>query len=270
MFNVKEEFFLSVFFQIERIARELMSDRKWMFNTLYSVFLPFGANREELYALAQNDTVREIDTYEKYALYRRIGEYLALRGDSVEKPEDVREMIIIKGGALRKVHKIGYDGSMEVTRTEIYKSISDSADKGYIISLIVRGFLQCEGIFVKKNTAGGLSDLHKASKWNSIEASVLLMHYICKDTLDGTDHPFYWDADTRLNTLTKDTIYEEMDYEATCYSSESNKPAFKNMLLQKAFGRGILTPEQYDAQYARILYSRIIDEKGKEYTVFRK
>lgn len=259
MFNNITELFLNVFFLFDVTVGKIVGDPKSLFDKLYDVFLLPESDRAALYALTQCEDVREIQTYANFAQVCRIRKYTELVGGE-QLPSDIQDMIAVKGAALRKASQLGFDEYSSATEAAVCKYVSDSANMGVVTSLCIIGFLQCEGIFVSRNERAGIKSLDKAAQWNSLEGVLLALHYDKSNRQTNV---------RRLYTCTDGTLYDNIaDVAFKAYGITCECRITENKLLQKAFGAGILKPELYDSQYARFVFSDVLNIKDKERALF--
>lgn len=261
MYNTLTELFLSTYFMFDAVAGRLVRNPKILFDRLFPAFCLPEQDREALFAHTQKDEVKEIEAYGDYAQVCRIQKYAEISEIESGIAPDTLATIAVKGGALRKVKQFGYEEFAPSTEAESCKILTESANMGLVSSLCALGFLQCEGIFVAKNTRLGIKNLERAAKWNSIEGILLSLCYDEKHRALNLD---------RLYTVTRGTIYEDV-YAAAEGVYECGREAHvlqETRMLAKAFGLGIAKPDLYTAQSARFIYSEIIGLKDKERVLF--
>lgn len=260
MFNTLTEIFLHNYFLFSRIVGKLAGDERALFDKLYGIFLLPEKDREELYSLTACERVREIKTYGDYAQACRIRKYSELSDYEPDTSDETWAVITVKGAALRKTKQLGYTEYDEITETAVCKSLSDSANNGFVSSLCALGFLQCEGIFVDKNLNLGIKNLERAARWNSIEGILLALYYSEKTRRLNLN---------RLYTVTRGTVNEQIhSVAAAVYGVCEKKVLPENKMLQKAFGADILKSELYTSQYSRFIFSGILSAKDKERALF--
>lgn len=260
MFSITTELFLQNYFLFQNLIGKLC-DEELLFDKLYAVFLMPESEKNELFALTRRDEVQEIATYSDYAQTCRIDKYAELAEIDLKSDGDLRDMIAVKGDALRKIKQFGFDEFAVATETEKYKQLTQTANMGLIPSLCALGFLQCEGIFADKNFRCGIKNFERAAKWNSVAGILFALHY------DEKKRPVNFN---RLFTMAKGTLYEKI-YNAAISSygfTQTPKAVPEVKMLIKAFGAGILKPDVYASQYARFIYSEVLAQKDKERTLF--
>ncbi len=259
MFNSITELFLNTYFMFDAIAGKIIDNAKMLFDKLYSAFLLPEEEREGLFAATQSEVVREIESYGDYAQVCRIQKFSEL-AEVGRIPCEAYDMIAVKGGALKKIKQFGLEEYAEGTETAVCKFLGETANMGFVSSLCMLGFLQCEGIFVSKNEKLGRKNIGKAAVWNSIEGILLALAYDEKSRQKNLD---------RLYTVTQGTLYEGIsDMAKQAYALSEAKLVPESKLLKKAFGATILKAEVYAPQYARFIFSDVLSLKDKERALF--
>ena len=260
MFNTQTELFLNTYFTFRGIAGKLAGDDEFLFRRLYEAFLLPEEGEPRLRALTERREVKEIESYSDFAQYCRLQKYAQLVGEDEPSDAELQDAIAVKGGALRTIVSLKLNEYAEATQSSICKIITDTANKGLIPSLCILGFLQCEGLFVRKDIRHGLENLDRAARWNSPEGILLALYY------DGENRE---KNVNRLYTALDGTPYKDIVEAAQrAYKIKTVKRLHENKLLRKAFGAGILTPEVYVSQYSRFLFSDILLPKDKERTLY--
>lgn len=259
MFNTMTELFLNTYFMFDVIVGKIIGDARLLFDKLYSAFLLPENARQDLFAATQAEVVREIESYADYAQVCRIQKFSEFT-ESAGVASDVYEMIAVKGGALKKIKQFGLEEYTEGTGAAVCKFLGDTANMGFVSSLCMLGFMQCEGIFVAKNENLGKKNLGKAAAWNSIEGILLSLAYDTCGRRSNLD---------RLYTVTQGTLYEGISETARkAYTLSEAEFVAESKLLKKAFGAAILKPDIYMPQYARFIFSDVLSFKDKERTLF--
>lgn len=259
MFNTITELFLNTYFMFDAVVGKIIGDARLLFDKLYSAFLLPENGRQDLFAATQTEVVREIESYADYAQVCRIQKFSELT-ESAGVASDAYEMIAVKGGALKKTKQFGLEEYTEGTGAAVCKFLGDTANMGFVSSLCMLGFMQCEGIFVSKNENLGKKNLGKAAVWNSIEGILLSLAY---DTCGRQSNL------NRLYTATQGTLYEGIsDTARKAYTLSEAEFVAESKLLKKAFGAAILKPDIYMPQYARFIFSDVLSFKDKERALF--
>lgn len=260
MFNAASEIFLQTYFIFSAISGKIIDNHSELFNKLFAAFPLSEKDKSSLLALTERDEVREIKTYNDFAQACRIQKYTELSEMTLAIPDDVFEVITVKGNALRKSKQCGFEEYAESTVTETAKLLSETANMGLVISLCALGFFYCEGIFVEKSVELGTKYLERAAKWNNVEGILLALHYCDSKRQLNID---------RLYTVTRGTLYAEMYATAAdAYGIHDAKILPENKMLKNAFGAGVLKPELYVSQIARFIYSDVISLKDRERALF--
>lgn len=259
MLNNQHELFLSEYFFCRSVLGKLVKDAKRLYDTLGHIFMIDGARLDALYALTENETVVDVKTYADYLQFCRIKKYVALMGGESDIPSDIEDIVVVKGEALGRATTLRLDGSAS-TESAVLRTVTESAALGVVSAMRILGFIQCEGIGTDRDTTNGIKNLERAAQWNNVEGILAALYY-------NADSRF---ADiNRLRTVADGTVYRMFTAKAEHkYGCIADTPVFESTLLQKAFALGKLKPEQYSAQYARIIFSAVIGPRDKERTLF--
>lgn len=262
MLNAVTELFLSEFFKDECIALPLLGNDKRLFDKLYEVFLLPEKDKKRLWKLVSDDAVRSIRTKNDYVRLQRIRQYTELVGaDTGEATDaDVTDIIAIKGDALKAAAELGLGGTGQTPYT-VYKNISEVSNKGSLVGLRIVGMLQCSGVeYVSGSYRAGVKCLTKAAQWNCIEGLLLLLYF---------DEGSRAESITQLATVVHGTPYEQFTALAESrYGVKAYGYSRENKLLKKAFRASVLKPDVYSPQYARFLFSKVLNIKDKEQLLF--
>ncbi len=259
MNNVITELFLNTYFIFDALAGNIIENKQALFNKLYSAFPLPKQDCMKLFEETQGEIVREIKSYKDYAQVCRIQKFSELTGGECICSKEY-EMVGIKGNALKKLKQAGLEEYSLSTSALVCKFINDTASMGFIYSLCLLGFLQCEGIFVAKNEKIGKKNLKKAALWNSIEGIILSLAYDNSTRQENLD---------RLYTITLGTLYENMSDKVNQFYAV-NKTNFipECDLLKSAIETSILKPEFFMPQYARFIFSDVLSFKDKKRVLF--
>ena len=259
MLNNQNELFLSEYFFYRCVLGKVVKDMYAMFDTLAEVFLVDPERHNALFALTEDEMVADVKTYGDYLRFCRIKKYASLAGEVSDIPSDIEDVISIKGEALSKAHALKLDGTA-LTEAAVLRAVTDSAARGIVSALRVLGYIQCEGVFGERDFKTGIKNLEKAAMWNSVEGMLFALYY----NADNCEAHI-----ARLNTVASGTVYRAFIAAAESkYGCHTHAPAAESTLLNKAFALGKLKPEQYAAQYARIIFSPVLTPRDKEHTMF--
>ncbi|MDE6294231.1 MAG: hypothetical protein K2L88_06395 [Clostridiales bacterium] len=256
--NNQYEIFLSEYFFARCALDKVVKDKYAMFDTLADVFLIDHDRQDALFALAENATVDDVKTYGDYLRFCRIKKYASLTGEQSDVSADIDDVISVKGEALKRAHALKLDGTA-LTEAAVLRTIADCAALGVVSALRMLGYVQCEGILGERDHAAGIKNLEKAAMWNSVEGMLFAMYYNAnREAYVG-----------RLRAVAAGTVYRCFIAAAERkYGCSAQQPVPESTLLSKAFALGKLKPEQYAAQYARIIFSPMLTPRDKERTMF--
>ncbi len=260
MFNALTEIFLTEYFTDECIAQPLFGDAQSLFDKLYDAFLLPEDGRAELFALVASDGVRALKTKSDYARFRRVASFVEFTGAADGYTAEQKEVISIKGEALKAVADLGLV-SPATTPIAAYKHISELSNNGSLAALRILGILQCTGAeFMGGTYRSGTKCLKKAAEWNSVEGLLLALYF---------DEATRSENINRLNTVTHGTPFHTLvELAEKRYSVKVTGYAPENKLLKKAFRARVIRPDVYSTQYARFIFSDVIDIKDKEQLLF--
>lgn len=262
MKNSKVEMFMSEYFLFKVILGKALPDSKSLFAILAEICLIHNDEKDGLYALAENEAVRQINTDADFMRYKRIHKYSKLIGEEQNIDEDCKEVVEIKGNAVlnAKRHKILSES--ETLKSNVYNNLLTAAANGSLVAMRIMGVLQCEGIFFEKNPKEGAKNLSKAADWNDCLSILALLHY----KKDAKEYNM-----NRLRQITEGTPMSEIYSEAVnIYGETDVKTVAESKLLQKAFSSGVLSPEQIEPKCLRILCGKSISFKDKKKILLSK
>lgn len=257
MSNYLNECFLAEYFSHEVLIGD-HADMKKIFYLLGDVFLLSKDTLDELCGLVFSDEVRGIRSESDYFTYCRIKKYYAAT-DSSHRVDEVKDCLItIKGSAISCLAKAKCLDAVCRTADETCRKLLHTAASGNVRAMSVAGFLMTEGVFVKKDVAGGLKYLRRAASWNSPEALLILLRY------DGGNAQKYMGA---LHHSLAHLSEEDFAAAQARYGGAAQDPP-EAVLLEKLFDRDILQREVYSAPHARILFGKALSFQAKERLLF--
>ena len=260
MLNATVEKFISEYFLMKAILGKHLPDGRKLFGALSKICLIPEADVSKLYALAENEAAKSINTEKEFMQHQRMQKYSKLVGSEQKENAEWEEIIAIKGSAIQMAMGYNLVSGVDVSRNAAYSNLSMAASGGTVAAMQIMGILLCEGIFLDKNKVAGLKYLEKAAGWNDIISILALLHY-------SEDNRGYNMA--RLRQVLENTPYPKLYKEAAKrYGTAEDADCGEVRLLLKAFASGILKREVYDPKYARILNSKALYIKDKEKTVF--
>lgn len=258
MLNMQIEMCLTEYYTIRCTAGRLIRDDRALFAELCEIFMT--EDSDALYALANGEYVADIRTMRDYAQYCRTRAYYEMNGVDDGVSADTHEMIAIKGGALKKADELKIAAAAVTTDTAVFSRLNEFASLGVVQALVALGYLQCKGIGTAVNAELGCKNFARAAQWNSLPGILFALHF---------------DADSRalnmnrLYTVAQGTIYADLVALAEKrYGVKAGKTVAESVLIMKGIASGVLKADVNAAQYARIIYSDIIDIKDKERTLF--
>lgn len=260
MFNAIVELFLTEYFVTMASAGKFVEDRKDLFIRMSQAFLIENEQAEKLFALCDNDEVREIVTEQDYLRYQRMRRYSELTGGVFTVNCDLEEIIRVKGNALSSASRQKLSCNPLTSRNAEYASLITAANCGVTIAIKILGFLQCEGIFLDKNLQEGLKNFSKAANWNDCAGVLALLRY--------SDENKRYNM-SRLKTITEGTPFESLFASAVkIYGNVQTFDVPEVKVLNRAFSSAILNRDAYNPVYARILYGDVLSLKDKEKAMF--
>lgn len=256
MFNAITELFLSEYFVIMASGGKFVDDRKDMFARLSKIFMLGNSETDKLFALCDNELVRDIVTEQDYLRYQRLQKYTSLTNDNAVLNSDIEEIIRVKGNALAASAKQKLTFNPQTSRNAEYSALLSAANGGLVIALKILGILQCEGIFLEKNVNAGVRNLTKVANWNDCVGTLALLRY------SQTDRAY---NASRLRMIVVGTPFEKLfDKAVKTYGISAITDIPEVRLLNRAFESAILNRNVYNPMSARILYSNALSLKDKE------
>lgn len=256
MFNTIEEIFLSQYFLIDTVAGKFIKDMKKLFFELSKVYFVQKKRAEELFDLTESEVVKDIATEKDFMQYQRLQQYCKLAKVKVDVGQNNSEIIVIKGNAIVDSNQCKLLPNIEVSASVQFDVIKTAADCGIVNGLKVLGILQCLGLMCDKNFEEGISNLSKGADWNDITCLLALLYF----NKDAREYNL-----ARLGTLTANGQFEMLALEAAKNYGVAIGPKDEEVeLLQKAFAFSIVKKDEYNATYARILHSSVLDMKERQ------
>lgn len=253
---ITDETVLSEFFTYECIAGSLIKDDKYLFDRLCGIFLLPKTEREKLYALTCRPAVRSVESKNDYMRYLRTRKYAQMVGIEDDVTEQEHAAITVKGAALTAAFDLGLCKNVKTTENAVYRLIDECALSGSLIALRLIGFLQCEGLFAEKDLKAGLHNISKAARWNCAEAALMSLYY------DKAERQKTMES---FSEFARGTAFEAVVKQAANkYGVAAAETSEESKLLKKVFGTGILNPNTYSAQHAKIIFGKTIPLRDKE------
>lgn len=259
MLTNQNELFLSEYFFTRSALGKLVKDPRRVFDVLARIFLIADGDVDGMYALAEDKLVADVTNYADYLQFCRIKKYVALVGGDGGVPDQIEDVIAVKGEALARAYDLKLDGT-RITESAIFRMITEGAAHGTVAAMRILGFIQCEGIYTDRDAAAGVKNLQKAAGWNNVEGILAALYYAADDRQADIN---------RLSTVAEGTVYRAFPALAESrYGVKANGTVKESKLLNKAFALGKLTPDIYSAQHARIICSDMLDPRDKERAMF--
>ena len=260
MNNFLKETFLYEYFLYDAMFGRFF-DKQRVFDVLSDIFCIQKQDSNELLAMINGETVKEIFSQADYLRYARIEQYNSLVGNSASCSVEEEEAIKIKGEVLETLQNASLKLSHEYTKGLAIKSLMTNAGMGNVLSLRMLGLLQCEGILVDKTVEEGRKNLVKAMQWGDTVATLALFKYAREErpTLMAS-----------LKACVKNTPSEFFeDLAAKKYKTDKNVECSQEiLLLRQAFNAKVFDQAKYDPMCARLVFSKIMKIKDKNRILF--
>lgn len=237
--------------------------RERLFERLAGAFLLHPGAEEELYRLAEDESVRSIETAADYYRRERLKRYAELENYAIDTDPAVEAVISVKGSTLIALSELKLNRSGIDSAASAYEDVARLARGGNVTALRTLGVMQYEGILVRKDPAEGERYLTAAARWNDTAAILLAIHYGCGDRAD---------LFRRLGAVVKGTPYAvlAMRFGECCFGDEAEATETPRTncaeyeLLEQAFAEGVLKRDTYLESYARVLNSPRLSTREKE------
>lgn len=262
MFNYFYELMLTQYFTIDATFGRFIEDRKWLFGCLGKIYLLSDGETERLFNLCEQEEIKGIESEGDYFRYRRTKAFLEMNDVPAQTDAELDELIIIKGSAIVAAKKLGLVGDSAISMYSVCNCLKTVADSGVIVAMNVLGLLQQEGVIFRKDGAAGLQNIVKTAKWNSDQGLMMALYY---DRMNRSEYLMRMTANLMRSSLT-----EELSLVEGAYGKATRRPSKTYHLLEKAFDQGVVKPDTYSKQYARILYSEVISHRDKESLFFSR
>ena len=250
--------FLSSFYLAEAICRHFISDteRAEMFLELAGVFCIPDDCLAEYYRASNESYYRNIVNLADYNKFCRTIEFLKISGKEIECSDTDRLILAQKCNAMKAKHEI-LPNDANLTRTSLYLTLSDLAERGNVNALSLLAFLEYNGICLSEDKPGALAKIRKAARWNDLFACLM---GICYD-IERTDR--YESTLNAVLTLSgRRSAYESVRTHHFLTEAPERNPEAE--LLEKAFGIGTVERNLYNRYYADLLGSEIVSYEDKK------
>ena len=263
MLHIISETFLQQYFLYCAILGKYCN-RLMLFNEVADLFFISDEEREYLFALSEDEPVRDIVTYGDAMRYSRVRQYCEFSEYTLIY-DDAQEMVSIKSKAIMLAVNNNLYADANATQSQIYKSLLDGALAGNIVAMRLLGTLQCKGVFVEKQPEIGLKNLTRAGQWGDMVSLLTVARYL----LLQDDRNVLEECLNRLAAVVAYTKYEHLlnmlqqNYEIT-----ATKQSGEILLLKKAFAANRVKADVYNPLCARLIFSSAIDIKDKEKILF--
>lgn len=260
MLNATVELFMGEYYLVKTVLGRRLADERALFSALGKIFLVPAGEADGLYALAENELARGINTEKEFMQHKRIMEYSHIVGEKEHTDPDWEEAATVKGNAILLAEGYKLLPPADAAGNAVYGCLTAAAQSGVVAAIRMTGILQAEGIFLAKNERAALKNLKKAADWNDVVGTLALL---CYDK-EGRGYNV-----ARLRREVKGTPFEELYLRAEkAYGAADGVKAEEVRLLNKAFSSGVLKRDSYDAKYSRILNGKALHIRDKEKAVF--
>ena len=250
--SILVELFLTEYFRCEHLAGNLVEDKSKLYLALSKSFLILPNDAKKMYEMMQSRNVLNIQCKEDYYRFARIKQYAKIASIVEHISAEEERMIHLKGNALLSLNKIDLQlGEPALAR---YERLISLANEGVTAVLRVLGILHCAEIIADYDRGQGLQYIEKNAKWNDIASILLSMHYDKSSISDNL---------SRLYTITDKTPqYSIYEIAKKKYGGQSDVISQETQLLEKLFSKGVVSKLKYCDSFARVIYSKIVNDKG--------
>ena len=261
MLNIVSETFIEQYFLYCAILGKycVHSD---LFNYLADLFYIPNEQRQYLFALTEDEPVKDIVTHGDAMRYSRIRQYCEL-SDYTLIYDDAQEMVSVKSKAIKIAVTNALAACANATQSQIYKTLTDAALAGNIVAMRLLGTLQCVGIFVERQLDIGIKNLVKAGQWGDMVSLLTVSRYLQDDKYALVENL------ERLAAVVANTQYAELFNKLQqSYGLTVTKQSVEILLLKKAFAANRLKADVYHPLCSRLIFSSALDIKDKEKILF--
>lgn len=258
MFDILTESYVYEYFLYETLFKKWI-DKQKILEILRKIFcLP---KQNDLYSSIESDIVKEVCTENDYHRFVRIKQYNALLGQEQNFTDQEAALVSIKGDAITTLTKYGISTNSDASPSQVIKALMMEEERGNIIAKRIIGVLQCEGCIVNRNLSSGLNHLEKAAQWADIPSILATLRYCEEKDKQKVVKMFV--------SAIKNTPYALLDKviqnKYKVYIQEESKEID---LVKRARSVNALKQDFYNPLYAKIIYSKIINENDKKKIVF--
>lgn len=256
MYGYLTELMLNEYFTAEAVFGKYLTNAKNLFFSLSKIYLIPEKEAKKLYGETERAEVKDIVTEKDYLRLKRISQYLEMNDLRRGKGQDLYGLIDIKGNALINAVQAGIVCEFAPSEIAAGKQLTTKADGGSIAAMNILGLLLMEGVVFAQNEEEGFKNLERSAKWNSENGLMACIFY------GERDRAAY--IAQMCHNLEKSAHTEAAEEIKRAYGVREEKRPDTFRLLEKAFSDGILKPEVYNKQYARILFSDMLGLREKE------
>lgn len=256
MFDHLTEMMLRSYFIAENTVGRFYGDKQALFSAYAKIFLVPSDEAARLFALASREEVTGILSEREYHQHLRLKQFLAMNARSRVSDAELEDMIDLKGTAFTMALNYQLMQDAKEVKSVACENLALAAESGIITALNVLGILQMEGIVLGKDRENGLRKIQNAADWDSEEGLLAALYY------DAEGREKYLE---RLHDCMV-RIGHGMAFERVraVYGDYTEGKHGEYKLLEKAFRQGLLKREVYNKPYARLVYSKLLNDRDKE------
>lgn len=258
--DIITETVLEQYFLFRAVLGRCVDDRR-LLETVSGKLLSDREQTQAIYALTQNETVKEVVTLNEAMRFSRIRQYNEMYGKNIFSDE-VCQAVALKSNALSVAESNDLLCNCNATPSMVYNTLRARANVGNVTAMRILGVILCEGMIAERNFTEGLRLLGRTSEWADFIGTLMLMGYADTDELRR-------ESLSRLRACVDGSEYESLCRKACAvYNVGTVRPSEEVLLLKKAFFSMRFKTNVYDAQCARLLFGKALNIKDKEKVLF--
>lgn len=254
---INEERFLQRYFEAELVFGNNISSaqRRSVFCALADVYGVSEKRRDELFALAEDPALRQVDSDAGYKRQKRIKQYAQEYGLDYSMLDAATQLLDVKGKAISALLRAGIVPGAGQTASDVASGVAKAARSGRIAAMFISALMSFEGVLVKKDRAQGRRTLAKLAMWTSPDAQLLGLKY---DVENAREYA------SRLEALTVGLPDHELCDVALQKLPDMPFEDAGMRILRKAVEKGFAKAELYNSAFARVAHSGIIPLGDKQ------
>lgn len=255
--KINEEKCLQKYFEAQVALTNHLDNAQFkrLFDALADAYGVGAERRDRLFALVENDELKQIDSDDLYKRQKRIRQYSEDYGLDEEGAIYPPELLDIKGNAINADAAAKIAPGDQQTSSDIASRVAKAARTGNTTAMFLSALMYFEGLIVKKDVELATRTLRKLALWTSTDAQLLGIAY---DPENATQYA------ARLAALTVGLPEAELMDICKAKLAVLPREDAGMRLLRKATEKGYAQADCYNSNFARVAHSEILSVGDKQ------